>query len=138
MTNEGANYLVVSGRDSTVFSSLKTPDIGQVWGHQLLEATGTLFVSESDDRSIDQPASGLLSIYMTHGILILRLYALYGSKMLLYGLLTFMCFSFVATTYVIVRLTPDFTNIDLGPNVGHTCAPTNSADKVSFIWSVRT
>ncbi|KAJ3552639.1 hypothetical protein NM688_g4045 [Phlebia brevispora] len=87
----------------------------EIWGHQILVA------------------SGISIIYTVHAILILRLYGLYGSKILMYTLSTLLCLAFAAELYVAVTFSPTFISVDLGPVIGNACVTENTT-KMSFIW----
>ena len=76
---------------------------------------------------------GMVTLYTVHSILVLRLYGLYGSKRLVYLLLTFLCVAFAAEVYVLVAYAPNSISIDVGMHVGRACMVTDTS-KTGFVW----
>ena len=79
---------------------------------------------------------GICTIYTIHAILILRLYGLYGSMRLVYGLCCLVVLTLAAEIYIAVVLVPPFTAMQTVPSIGVMCIP-GPGNAFALIWYAR-
>ena len=70
---------------------------------------------------------------MVHGILALRLYALYGSKVLGCFLSTLLSLAVTAEIYALISYRLDAIDVDLGQTIGSVCFVV-ATPMGSFLW----
>ena len=94
------------------------------------------------DRPIYTPSliltlqAGVFTIFAVHVILVMRLYGLYGSKRVMYGLCSLLCSTTAVEIYVVSRLVPNLYAVTSVPSVGAICVSTVGS-KFALIWYAR-
>lgn len=78
--------------------------------------------------------TGISVISMLHAILILRLYALFGSKKLAYGLSLLLFATIIAEVYIVIKYAPSFGEASLGQGLGNTCVVPPYSHGLTLIW----
>ena len=76
-----------------------------------------------------------ITFYIVHVILILRLYALYPNKLLLYALTTLLCVCIAIHISIIAVIPFSYSASDFGLGVGIVCVP-GDMTSLSLIWCV--
>ena len=76
---------------------------------------------------------GIISLYTTHSILVLRLNGLYRSKKVAYTLATLLGLAFAVEVYILLMFALNSYELDINFNIGRICVVSDTS-KVAFVW----
>ena len=106
---------------------------GHTWGRRLVPVAGMPLTYISNSWRFNASPLGVCTTFTIHTILVFRLYGLYGSKKLAYGLTAVLFLAVGGEIYTSVAFSPNFEDIGLGPTIGYVCYPID-ARQASWIW----